>query len=50
MDPELKLFEQQKTKGNFGNLKGRLLTPSTTKKAFVVLLFIESEDLILNDL
>jgi hypothetical protein len=46
-DSELKHLEQKRTSGNFGDVSGEVL-PSTTAKACIALLLIQSEDYILN--
>jgi hypothetical protein len=47
-DSELKPYVKKKTKSKFGNVE-RQVQPSTTEKACVALLFIESDEYILDD-
>jgi hypothetical protein len=47
-DSELKPYDKKKTRSKFGNVEWQV-QPSTTEKACVALLFIESDDYILDD-
>ena len=47
-DSELKSLEQKRTSGNFEDVSGQVL-PSTTAEACIALLFVQSEDYIVND-
>ena len=47
-DSELKPLEQKRTSGNFRDVSGEVL-PSTTAEACIALLFVQSEDYIVND-
>jgi hypothetical protein len=47
-DSELKPYDKKKTRSKFGNVEWQV-QPSTTEKACVALLFIESDDYVLDD-